>query len=75
MTRKSITEAIASAILLAGPVVTYTEAVLYTPDNGYRNAGQAGVWCQSAAGLDACTDDTVVRRFSVGARRSGRNQL
>ena len=32
MTRTSITVSIASAILLAGPVVTYAEAVLYTPD-------------------------------------------
>ena len=31
MSRSSITEAMLMAILLAGPVVTYAEAVLYTP--------------------------------------------
>ena len=32
MTRTSITVSMVMAILLAGPVVTYAEAVLYTPD-------------------------------------------
>ena len=32
MTRYSITASIALAILFAGPIVTYAEAVLYTPD-------------------------------------------